>query len=67
VSERISRRPQESMREKEKLAKRGFLKFRLHIYFLKNNRIIGEKSPCNPHECWVLYYSVLTEFLGIIE
>jgi len=55
------------MREKEKLAKLTFLKFRLHIYFLKNNRIIGEKSLCNPHGCWVLYYSVLTEFSGIIE
>jgi hypothetical protein len=55
------------MREKEKLAKLTFLKFRLHIYFLQNNRIIGGKSSCNPHGCWVLYYSVPTEFSGIIE
>jgi hypothetical protein len=51
VSERISRRPQESMREKEKLEKQEFWKFRLHILFLKNNRIIGVNVFCNPHGC----------------
>jgi hypothetical protein len=53
----VGKHAKERKREREKkkkLAKPSFLKFRLHIYILENNRIIGVKPFGNPHGCWVL-------------